>query len=85
MIEQEIEENLVFDVKGKGWFWKNKKQNIDNTNSEKEPSEKTIYNLLGTLYKFRKVYSSFTNKKKQICYIHAYIFRYFEDNRKQEV
>ena len=74
----------MFDVKGKGWFWKNKKRNIDNTNSEKEPSEKTIYSLLGRLHKFLKVYSSFTNLKKEIRYIDAYIFRYFEDNRRQE-
>ena len=53
----------MFDVEGIGWFWKNKKQYIDNINSEKEPSEKTIYNLLGALYKFRKVYSSFTNQQ----------------------
>lgn len=39
----------MFDVEGKGWYWKNKKQNIDDINSEKEPSEKTIYNLLGIL------------------------------------
>ena len=74
----------MFNVNGKGWFWKNKKQNIDNTNSEKEPSEKTIHNLLGTLYKLKKVYKSFTNLKKEICYIHSDIFRYSEDNRKQE-
>ena len=74
----------MFDVNGKGWFWKNKKQNIDNTNSEKEPSEKTISNLLGTFYKFKNLLKSFMNLKKEICYIHAYIFRYFEDNRKQE-
>ena len=67
----------MFDVKGKGWFWKNKKQNIDNTNSEKEPSEKTIYNLLGRLHKFLKVLQILHESKERDLLYSCLYFQVF--------